>query len=78
MRFAVTYVAGVAVVAAIDGALLTGVAAIITSIGGIALGLMAYRRGKTNGAAGDPYRMLAEERGREIRRLRLELRRRDE
>lgn len=69
----------VAVVAVVDGALLGGVAAIITSIGGILLGVLSYQRGKAAAPIADDRltaeleRSLEHERD-ENRALRAELR----
>lgn len=71
------YVAATATLAAIDGAFLGGVAAIITAVGGVVLGVLAFSKGKqaaVNGSPGDAvaeaWKRLAEERGREVRELR--------
>lgn len=49
MWFKVGYVAATVSLAAIDGAFLGGIAAIITAIGGVILGVLAYRKGQQAG-----------------------------
>lgn len=71
--------AAVATVAAIDGAFLGGVAAIITAIGGVVLGVLAFWKGKqaasgpTGDSVADAWKSIAEERDREVRELRRQL-----
>lgn len=58
------WMVGAVLAAAIDGAFLGGVAAIISALGTILLGVLAYVRGHKTGRAteADAWRMLAEER----------------
>lgn len=74
------YLAVMATVAAIDGAFLGGVAAIITALTGLILGLLAFAKGKqavtkagTGDSVADVWKSIAEQREQEIRELRRQL-----
>lgn len=68
--FAVKWFSVTVVLAAVDGAVLGGVAAIISACGTLILGVLAYTRGRSNGTAtdSDTWRLLAESQGRELDR----------
>lgn len=69
-RFKVGYAAATAIIGAVDGAFLGGVAAIIGSMGTIFLGWLAYRKGQASAPAADgavsEWRNIAVELGREL------------
>lgn len=79
MWFKAWYLATVLLIAAVDGAFLGGIAAIITALGSIVLGLLAYRKGQQAGAspAGEhellgAYRSIDSMRAVELDRLKVE------
>lgn len=61
-----------AIVAGVDGAFLGGIAAIISAIGTLLLGVLAYWKGHSAGRAteADAWRQLAELRGERLEELR--------
>ena len=61
--------------AVVDGVYLGGVAAIISAVGGIIVAVLGYKKGaSSNGSLTlEAWRLLAEERAREIERLEQEL-----
>lgn len=67
MWFKAGWLSGVGVLAVVDGALLGGVAAIITSLGTIILGVLAYRKGsRAGGDTADAWKALADERAKRL------------
>lgn len=73
--FGVRWLGGALLVGVVDGAFLGGVAAIISAIGTLLLGVLAYWKGHRVGAGkvtteADAWRLLAEARERELEQLR--------
>lgn len=66
------WIVGVGIAAAIDGAFLGGVAAIISAIGTLVLGILAYLKGLRAGKSSEAeaWRLLAEARERELEQIR--------
>lgn len=72
VRFALKYAAGLAVLVAVDGALLTGIAALVTAVGGTVLGFASFFYGLHMSKDREEVRQLKAEN----RRLKAELSRR--
>lgn len=65
------WLGGLVLLAVVDGALLGGIAAIISALGSILLGVLAYTKGRSVGRSteAEAWRLLAEARGHELDQL---------
>ena len=75
MWFKVGYGSATLLVAIVDGAFLGGIAAIITAVGGVILGILAYRKGQNSNLDGNGWRAALDAKEQEILRLERELKR---